>query len=109
MTDLKVSGEPVGTPDGQVICDSCNKLITSVRQLCDDEHDPTAHIYVTGDSHGWYLRWTNCEECGPIGSGEANEPGEAHIRTTFQVTPIGIIVVDSATIVDYATPQGEDR
>lgn len=58
LTASMLSGASVGTPDGTVICDSCNKQITSVRHLRDEEKDnPTAHSYVTGDAHGWFLRY----------------------------------------------------
>lgn len=35
LTAAMLSGVPTGTPEGDVLCDSCNKLITSVRQLRD--------------------------------------------------------------------------
>lgn len=107
LTGAALQGTPIGTPDGMVICDSCNTQITSVRQLRDnEENDTTAHIYATGDARGWALRWTTCEECGPIGGGEVDEPGEAHTTATFTTHPLReIVVIDVVTITACSPPE----
>ncbi len=102
-TDLQ--GTPTGTPEGDVICDSCNKGITSIQQLTDGE-TAIAYLYVTGNCRdGWSLRWISCHDCGPLGDGEATEPGEVHalaFLTANRVPPH--VEVGSNTILDSSPP-----
>lgn len=102
-TDLR--GTRTGTPEGDVICDSCNKGITSVEQLTDGE-SAVAYLYATGDRHGWSLRWTRCHDCGPLGDGEATEPGEAYALAFLTANRVqGYVEVGPATILDSAPPE----
>lgn len=97
-TDLR--GTPIGTPEGDVICDSCNKGITSIQQLIDGETS-VAYLYATGDHHGWSLRWINCHDCGPLGDGEATEPGEALALAFLSDNQVrGYVEVGPNTILD---------
>lgn len=108
-TDLR--GTPTGTPEGDVICDSCNKRITSIEQLTDGE-TAIAYLYVTGDRrYGWSLRWVSCHDCGPLGDGEATEPGETYalaFLTANHVPPH--VEVGANTILDSSPPaEGNDQ
>jgi hypothetical protein len=111
LTAAMLSGTPVGTPEGDVICDSCNKMIATARQLRaeqtdDEEEATTVHVYATCGAGRWALRWTNCTECGPLGDGEATEPGEAHATASLMLHPnreTTVILVD-ATIIACSPP-----
>lgn len=105
-TDLRET--PTGTPDGQVICDSCNKRITSIEQLTNGE-TAIAYLYVAGDHHGWSLRWISCHDCGPLGDGGASEPGEALALAFLTANRIqGHVEVGSNTILDSSPPKTEE-
>ena len=43
------------------------------------------YAYVTRvrGTNRWSLRWVSCEECGPPGDGEVDEPGEAVAKATL--------------------------
>lgn len=110
LTDAQLHATLVGTPDGRVICDSCNTLITTVRRLRNGQEDtPTAHVYVTGDAHGWQLRWTHCVACGPIGEGQATEPGEAHATATLVAHPRRDLVLINECTITACTPPDSDE
>lgn len=110
LSGVDLQGAPTGTPEGDVICDSCNKRITSIEQLIDGE-TAVAYLYVTGDRrHGWSLRWTHCHDCGPLGDGEASD-GEAHALAFLTANRMkGHVEVGPATILDSSPPEeGSDR
>lgn len=94
LTSTMLDATPVGTPEGDVVCDSCNKHITDARQLREEKStsedtETTVHVYATcvSGTRRWALRWINCEECGPIGDGEITESGEAHATATLTLDP----------------------
>jgi hypothetical protein len=108
LTATKLVATPVGTPDGDVVCDTCNKHITDVRQLRDDEDtETTVHVYATCvyGTRRWALRWTNCTDCGPLGDGKATEAGEAHATATLAPDPThnSVMIID-ATVTACAPP-----
>jgi hypothetical protein len=111
LTATALGATPVGTPEGNVICDSCNKTITTARQLRDEQSndevtETTVHVYVTYGAGRWALRWTSCEACGPLGDGETNEPGEAHATASLMLHPnreTMVLLVD-ATITACSPP-----
>lgn len=108
LTEPMLAGTPVGTPDGMVICDSCNKQIITARRLANDEDtDTTVHVYATGDSHQWALRWTSCSDCGPIADGDPSEAGEAFATATLTPDPTHDqqVMIDDVTITACAPPK----
>ena len=64
-------------------------MIRAIRRLTDGhrehEADDTVYAYATcvRNTNRWRLRWLSCEECGPHGDGETNEPGEAVAKATL--------------------------
>jgi hypothetical protein len=87
LTPAMLAGTPVGGPGGFAACDTCNRRLTDG----DREHDPddaeadTVYAYATRvrDTNRWTLRWVSCEECGPPGDDETDEPGEAVTKATL--------------------------
>jgi hypothetical protein len=87
LTPAMPAGTPVGGPGGFAACDTCNRSLSDGHR----DHDPddkeadTVYAYATRvrDTNRWSLRWVSCEECGPPGDGEANEPGEAVAKATL--------------------------
>lgn len=87
LTPAMLSGTPVGGPGGSAACDSCNKGLSDGERWFDveDAEGDTVYVYATRvrETNKWSFRWVNCEECGPVGNGEATEPGEAHATATL--------------------------
>jgi hypothetical protein len=87
LTPAMLAGTPIGGPDGFAACDTCNRSLSDGHR----EHDPddkeadTVYAYATcvPGTNKWSLRWVSCEDCGPPGDGEANEPGEAVAKATL--------------------------
>jgi hypothetical protein len=87
LTPSMLAGTPVGGPDGFAACDTCNRSLTDGHR----EHDPddteadTVYAYATSapGTNKWALRWVSCEECGPPGDGQADEPGEVVAKATL--------------------------
>jgi hypothetical protein len=87
LTPAMLAGTPVGGPDGFAACDTCNRSLSDGHR----EHDPddaeadTVYAYATRvrGTNRWSLRWVSCEECGPPGDGEDDEPGEAVAKATL--------------------------
>jgi hypothetical protein len=87
LTPAMLASTPVGEAGGFAACDTCNRSLTDGHR----EHDPddreadTVYAYTTRirDTNRWTLRWVSCEECGPPGDGEADEPGEAVAKATL--------------------------
>lgn len=100
LTPTMLSGTAVGGPDGFAACDTCNRSLTDGHR----EHDPddkesdTVYAYATRvrDTNQWLLRWVSCEECGPPGDGEADEPGEAVAKAalTYDAHIGGFVLAD---------------
>jgi hypothetical protein len=87
-----LQGTPVGGPDGIVCCDTCNKGLADV---CPSDgpivHADRVHVYATASaiSDEWRLRRVLCDDCGPLGDGEATEPGEAHATASLAYALLG--------------------
>jgi hypothetical protein len=87
LTPAMLAGTPIGGPDGFAACDTCNRSLSDGHR----EHDPDdkeadiVYAYATcvPGTNKWSLRWVSCEDCGPPGDGEANEPGEAVAKATL--------------------------
>lgn len=109
LTAINLYATPVGTPEGDVVCDSCNKGITDARRFRDDEDtDTIVHVYATCvyGTRRWALRWVSCIECGPLGDGEPEEAGEAFATATLTIDPSHErqLMIDDATITACALP-----
>ncbi|EMA47793.1 hypothetical protein [Halococcus salifodinae] len=100
LTPAMLAGTPVGGPGGSAACDSCNRRLTDGHREHDlDDKDPdTVVVYATRvrDTDKWSLRWVSCEDCGPPGDGEADEPGEvvATATLTFDARIDGFALAD---------------
>ena len=81
LTPAMLVGTPIGGPDGFAACDTCNRSLTDGGREhdCEDKDADTVFVYATTapGTNKWALRWVSCEDCGPPGDGEADEPGEA--------------------------------
>lgn len=108
LTVTMLTGTPVGGPGGSAACDSCNKGLSDGERWFDDEdaEADTVYVYTTRvrGTNKWSLRWVSCEECGPSGDGEADEPGEVVAKATldydqridaFALTDPEIVVPDA--------------
>jgi hypothetical protein len=90
--EKRLQGRPIGGPDGFVCCDSCNKGLADVSPNDGPTvHADTVHVYATASavSDKWRLRRVLCDDCGPLGDGEANEPGEAHATVSLAYALLG--------------------
>ena len=102
-----LTGTPVGGPGGSAACDTCNRRLTDGERRADapDAEADTVFAYATlaERSDTWALRWVSCEECGPPGSGEADEPGEAVAKATLGFDPrIGAFALENVREVEVA-------
>ncbi|HET7325471.1 MAG TPA: hypothetical protein VFJ06_14180 [Halococcus sp.] len=122
LTPAMLEGTPVGGPDGFAACDTCNRSLTDGHR----EHDPdnkeadTVFAYATcaPGTNKWALRWVSCEECGPPGDGEADEPGEAIAKAmlaydgridAFALADPKLPTNNEPNAVLYYLPFGTDR
>jgi hypothetical protein len=120
QTDLSpalLAGTPVGGPGGFAACDTCNRRLTDGHreQDPDDAEADAVYAYATrirGTSR-WTLRWVSCEEYGPPGDGEADDPGEAVAKATltFDARIGGFALADPERPTDEeaAAEGGESR
>ena len=87
LTSAMLSGTPVGGPGGMAVCDTCNRRLTDGHREheADDAEADTVYAYATRvrDTNRWTLRWLSCEECGPPGDGQTDEPGEVVATATL--------------------------
>lgn len=90
--EQRLQGRSVGGPDGFACCDSCNKGLTDVSPSNGPTvHADRVHIYATAAtmSEKWRIRRVLCDDCGPLGDGDANEPGEAHATASLAYALLG--------------------
>ena len=102
-----LAGTPVGGPGGEAACDTCNRCLSDGKRRADapDAEADTVYAYATlaRRSSTWALRWVSCEECGPPGDGEADEPGEAVAKATLGFDPrIGAFALENVREVEVS-------
>jgi hypothetical protein len=106
QTASLLHGAPVGGPDGQVVCDSCNEGLT------ENGDEPTTHVeevvvYATSmarDRNRWLLRWLACPDCGSVGNGEPTTSTETHATATLAYDP-----TLECFVLDEINPMTEDQ
>lgn len=91
-----------GTPEGDVVCDGCNTGMAEYRTFREQPvtHGKEVYVFVTqgADADRWFLRWLNCPNCGPVGSGESTDSDEFHAKATLAYdSTLEQFVLDEAT------------
>jgi hypothetical protein len=88
LTPAMLAGTPVGGPGGDAACDICNRRLSDGERRADapDAEADTVYAYATmrrPQARCWVLRRVTCENCGPPGDSEPDEPDETVAKATL--------------------------